>query len=122
MEERRCIRLEADAAQLERCRQRLLSSADDLSRLAGVLHLLGNETRLKILYTLNLEGRLCVCDLSDILGLSISAVSQHLRKIKDRDLVFNVREGQTIYYSLSPDFKPIFDGLVMSSPGTRVSG
>ena len=38
---------------------------------------------LKILYLLQEEGQLCPCDLSDILGMNTSPISQHLRKLKD---------------------------------------
>ena len=60
----------------------------------------------------NEEKRLCVCDISDILGMTISAVSQHLRKLKDRKLIETEREAQTIFYSLTKEYekmlKPFF--------------
>ena len=50
--------------------------------------------------------------LSDILGMSIPAVSQHLRKLKDGNVIEAKREGQTIYYSLKEEhlkiLKPFF--------------
>jgi DNA-binding transcriptional ArsR family regulator len=55
---------------------------------------------------------LCPCDLSDILGMSIPAVSQHLRKLKDGNIVETRKEGQTIYYFLTQEnlkiLKPFF--------------
>ena len=54
-----------------------------LDYLTSGLSSVGNSVRLKILYLLFEEKRLCVCDLSDILGMNISAISQHLRKIKE---------------------------------------
>ena len=62
---------------------------------------------LKILYLLNQENRLCVCDLSDIIGISISAVSQHLRKLKDRSFIQSEKEAQTIFYSLTKEYESI---------------
>ena len=38
-------------------------------------------------------------DLVDILGMTIPAVSHHLRKLKDGNIVETRKEGQTIYYS-----------------------
>ncbi len=74
--------------------------------------LTGNETRLKIIYLLEEERELCPCDLADILGMSIAAVSQHLRKLKDENLITSRKEAQTIYYSLTEDniaiLKPFF--------------
>jgi len=46
------------------------------------------------------EPELCPCDLSDILGMSVPAVSQHLRKMKDGNIVTTRREGQVLFYSL----------------------
>ena len=74
--------------------------SDEIHQLAKVLNLAGNEVRLKMLLLLKIENELCPCDLSDILGMSVPAVSQHLRKLKDADLIQRRKEGQTIYYSL----------------------
>lgn len=98
-----CIRLKADAKQIIGCRevaQELESSFDELS---GILSLTGNSVRLKLLYLLNKEVRLCVCDLSDILEMNVSAISQHLRKLKDGNLIYSKKEAQTIFYSISKD-------------------
>jgi DNA-binding transcriptional ArsR family regulator len=80
--------------------------------LASALSLAGNEVRLKILFLLLEEGQLCPCDLSDILGMNISAISQHLRKLKDGGLIEFKKTGQTIFYSVNAEYagilKPIF--------------
>jgi len=79
------------------------------------LHLAGNPVRLKILFLLQRETRLCVCDLSDILGMNVSAISQHLRKLRDRDLIFSKKEAQIIFYALNPEklymLNPLFELL-----------
>jgi len=107
-----CTRLSADVEQIRHCKQQLKSACDAFYNLSGVLSLAGNEVRLKIVYLLHEEGHLCPCDLADMLGMSIPAVSQHLRKLKDGDLVQTKREGQTIYYSLTQEhikvLKPFF--------------
>ncbi len=56
-----------------------------------------------MLYLLETEKELCPCDLADILGISIPAVSQHLRKLKDGSIVETRKVGQTIFYSLTQD-------------------
>lgn len=103
MEPIRCIRAFADHAQIQSCRETLKAGFDGFSLLSRVLELAGNEVRLKILYLLNREKELCPCDLSDILELSVPAVSQHLRKLKDGNVIKFRREGLTIYYSLKDD-------------------
>ncbi|MDP2060731.1 MAG: metalloregulator ArsR/SmtB family transcription factor, partial [Flavobacteriaceae bacterium] len=95
-----CIRLFADQVQIGNCKEKLYSNAKTFSRLSNLLALAGNEVRLKILFLLEEEDELCPCDLADILGMSVPAVSQHLRKLKDGEVVTTRRDGQTIYYSL----------------------
>ncbi len=94
-----CIRLEADVVQINRCQKLLEDKSGTIDSMTTVLNLAGNTVRFNILFLLKHEERLCVCDLSDILGISISAVSQHLRKLKDRQLIYSVKQGQTIFYS-----------------------
>ena len=97
-----CIRIFADQIQINNCREKLQNSQADFAQLSNLLALAGNEVRLKILFLLEEEGELCPCDLSDILGMSIPAVSQHLRKMKDGNVIEARRSGQTIFYSLKP--------------------
>ena len=112
MEPTKCIRLFADEAQINECKKKLKANTTSLSQLSKVLELAANEVRLKILYLLEEEEQLCPCDLSDILGMSIPAVSQHLRKLKDGNIIESRRDGQTIYYSLKEEhlkvLKPFF--------------
>ena len=106
-----CIREQADAKQISRCRTELEIKASDIRSAVEILRLAGSDVRLKILYLLSLERELCPCDLSDILDLSISAVSQHLRKLKDGHLVLNRKDAQTIFYRLHPRYEntlPLF--------------
>jgi len=107
-----CIRQQADIEQINRCKDRVLELNGSFDYLSNGLELAGNTVRLKILFLLYEEKRLCVCDISDVLGMTISAVSQHLRKLKDRNLVETDREAQTIFYSLTKEYekllKPFF--------------
>lgn len=103
MEKQICIRLEADAKQIMDCRSSIAELASSLSFVSEVLNLAGNKVRLQILFLLQREERLCVCDLSDILQMNVSAISQHLRKLKDRDLIYATKEAQTIFYALNKD-------------------
>jgi len=96
----RCIRIFADIEQINHCKEDLSNIERSVSRLAKILDLAGNEVRLKILYLLNKESEMCTCDLSDILSMTVPAVSQHLRKLKDGGLVSNKKVGQTVFYSL----------------------
>jgi len=98
-----CIRLYADPIQIKNCKEKVENTANAFSQMSAVLSLAGNDVRLKILYLLEEEKELCPCDLSDILGMSIPAISQHLRKMKDGGIIQARKEGQTIFYSLKPE-------------------
>ncbi|HDZ06415.1 MULTISPECIES: ArsR/SmtB family transcription factor [Maribacter] len=98
-----CIRLEADVEQIVNCRASIKELDISLNFVSEVLNLAGNKVRLQILFLLKREKRLCVCDLSDILEMNVSAISQHLRKLKDRDLIYATKEAQTIFYALNKD-------------------
>lgn len=95
-----CNRLLADTILINECKNRLQKKSVIFNQTSSLLALAGNEVRLKILYLLEEEKELCPCDLADILEMSIPAVSQHLRKMKDGNLIKTRRSGQTIFYSL----------------------
>ena len=115
MKNNSCIRQQADIEQINHCKKTVSELNESFDYLANGLSLVGNNVRLKILYLLFEEKRLCVCDLSDILEMNISAISQHLRKMKDRNLLQTEREAQTIFYSLTPEYStflnPFFEIL-----------
>ncbi len=83
--------------------KRNLAAQKGLATLADLLNAAGNIQRLKIIYLLHAHKEMCVCDLAEVLELTDSAVSQHLRKLKDKNIVKSRRQGQTIYYSLVPN-------------------
>jgi DNA-binding transcriptional ArsR family regulator len=55
------------------------------------------------MFLLEEENELCPCDLADILSMSIPAISQHLRKLKDGGVIEARRSGQIIFYSLKAE-------------------
>ena len=77
-----------------------LADAPEIDETAELMKLAGNSTRLKLLYLLETMTEVNVSDLSDLLGVSVSAVSQHLSKLRARGLVNSRRDAQTIYYRL----------------------
>jgi DNA-binding transcriptional ArsR family regulator len=106
-----CIRAFADQVQIYNCKQQLKVAENSFANLAQVLNLAGNEVRLKILFLLNQESELCPCDISDILEMSVPAVSQHLRKLKDANLIQFRKVGQTIFYSLKTNHLKVIEPL-----------
>ena len=77
----------------------------ELEEASELFNLASNSTRLKILFLLDELKELCVCDLAEMLGVTVSAVSQHLAKLRAYGLATTRRDAQTIYYRLvSHDF------------------
>lgn len=69
---------------------------------AQLFKALGDITRLKVLYALS-RDELCVCDISGLLGKTVSAISHQLRILRNLRLVEHRRDGNMIYYSLADD-------------------
>lgn len=80
-------------------------AADELekrvSEVAGILRALANERRLLILCTLVKQGEENVTALAKAVGLSQSALSQHLAVMRDEGLVAFRRESQTLWYRIA---------------------
>lgn len=72
---------------------------ENAGRAAALLRLLGNERRLMILCQL-VDGELSVGELQPRVGLSQSALSQHLALLREQGIVATRREGQTIHYRI----------------------
>ncbi|HVZ53872.1 MAG TPA: metalloregulator ArsR/SmtB family transcription factor [Pseudolabrys sp.] len=68
---------------------------------AKLLKLLGNEHRLLILCRLSLRREMSVNELVEAVGLSQSALSQHLAKLREDGLLGTRRDAQTIFYHLA---------------------
>lgn len=98
MEEDRCRARVVHLDRIRRARRDAIPE-QDLERMALTFKLLGDATRLRIMAALA-GGEMCVCDLAAYLGLSESAVSHQLRRMREMSIVKPRREGQVLYYSL----------------------
>jgi len=76
--------------------ERFKASAGDASRL---LKSLSNENRLMILCQIG-EGERQVADLLPLVGLSQSALSQHLARLREEGLVSGRKSGTAVYYRI----------------------
>lgn len=72
----------------------------NVSEVAAVLRLLGNERRLVVMCRLIEDGEMTAGALAEVAGLSQSAMSQHLARMRDDGLVTFRREAQTIWYRI----------------------
>lgn len=90
-----------DARKVTNVRRKMYSPAA-VQLLADTFRVLGDPTRVKIVFALSKE-ELCVCDLATIVGASQSAVSHSLRTLRQMELVRYRREGKIAYYSLDDE-------------------
>jgi len=76
-----------------------MPSEEVLYDIADFFKVLGESTRLKILYAL-LKSEVCVGELSESLNIGQSSVSHQLRILRQNDLVKFRKQGKTVFYSL----------------------
>jgi ArsR family transcriptional regulator, lead/cadmium/zinc/bismuth-responsive transcriptional repressor len=95
-----------------------LPDRGEMQRVAETFGLLSNPTRVRIVYALALE-ELCVCDVAAVAGLSMSAASHQLKRLRDRGVVGYRKEGRMAYYRLS-DAR--LRGLLESGVGHALTG
>ena len=77
-------------------------SEDIIFEVSNLYKVFSDETRLKILNAL-LISELCVCDISELLGMTHSSISHQLKTLRDLRLVKTKKMGKSVYYSLKDD-------------------
>ncbi|MDQ6849661.1 MAG: metalloregulator ArsR/SmtB family transcription factor [Actinomycetota bacterium] len=81
-----------------------LPSADDAARLTGLLSLMADPVRLRLIYALDVAEELCVGDLALALGVSEDSVSYALRLLRTAGLLVTRKQGRVVYNRLAADF------------------
>lgn len=84
-------------------KEHALPASQDMAQALQTLSALANEQRLQILCILAQDWEMTVGQLNEHLELSQSALSQHLRKLKDQGYVDNRKEGLNVYYRIAKD-------------------
>jgi len=79
-----------------------MPETEAIRELSDIFKVLGDPTRLRIVSALGVD-ELCVCDIANLLGSSISAVSHQLRVLRNLKLVKHRKEGKMVYYSLDDE-------------------
>ena len=92
-----------DPARVEHARGRL-PSLDEATRLTGLLSLIADPIRLRILYALDVTEELCVGDLALALGANEDQVTYALRLLRTAGLVVGRKEGRVVFNRLAADF------------------
>jgi ArsR family transcriptional regulator, lead/cadmium/zinc/bismuth-responsive transcriptional repressor len=98
-----------DPARVAAARARLIDK-DEAGQLAGMLGLLADPVRARILYALDLVEELCVGDLALALEATEDSVGYGLRVLRTAGLVSTRKDGRVVYYRLSHGFpEPLRD-------------
>ena len=84
--------------------QQGLADDDALGRVAGLFSLMADPMRLRIVLALTEAPELCVCDVANVLGLSMPATSHHLRRLREAGLVTFRNDGKMAWYRLLDPF------------------
>lgn len=95
----RCSVRVIDPERVEAARKEL-PTEPELEGLTGLFRLLGDGTRVRILYALLEAGELCVCDLAATVDATETTVSQALRLLRTAGVVRARRAGRMIHYRL----------------------
>ena len=76
-----------------------MESVATIERLSETFKVLGDKTRVKILFALLIQ-ELCVCEIAELLETTKSAISHQLRILRNTRLVKYRKEGKMVFYSL----------------------
>lgn len=101
-----------DPARVARARSRV-PGAEEAARLTGLLSLVADPTRARLLYALDVVEELCVGDLALALGVTEDAVGYALRLLRTAGLVTGHKRGRAVFYRLADGFpEPLRDGCL----------
>ena len=75
----------------------------DISSFAQMLKAIADENRAKITYALCQDDELCVCDIANIIGVTVANASHHLRTLHKQGIVKFRKEGKLAFYSLDDE-------------------
>ena len=90
-------------------RKRIINR-EEAERLSSIFRLLGDTTRIRLLYALLEAKELCVCDLAATVEMPETSVSHALRLLRTAQIVRPRREGRMIYYRLDDEHvRPLLD-------------
>ena len=97
----RCEELSVNIDNINMVKACMIKEVDAL-KLSEVFKVLGDPTRIKIIYALT-KCDLCVCDIAETISMTQSAVSHQLRLLRSMRVVKYRKEGKSVFYSLDDE-------------------
>ena len=72
----------------------------NLKKITKILKALADESRIRITVLLKKRNGLCVCEITEIIGLSLSTISSHLKMLQDAEIITYSKDGLWVNYNL----------------------
>lgn len=77
----------------------------NLKKITKILKALADESRIRILTLLKERNGLCVCEITEVIGLSQPTISSHLRKLQDAEIITYSKDGLWVNYNLDENME-----------------
>jgi len=77
----------------------------DLKKITKIIKALADENRIRIVTLLKAKKNLCVCEITEIIGLSQPTISSHLKKLQDAEIITFSKDGSWVNYSLDENME-----------------
>lgn len=97
---------------LEKAKKKVERIDEKISAISEIYDICADPTRLKLIYLFSANEQLCPTDISNVLNLSMSAVSHQVRVLEDAGFLDKVKMGKMICYSLSKEGKKFFKNWI----------
>jgi len=77
----------------------------NLKKITKILKALADESRIRIIALLKERNVLCVCEITEIIGLSQPTISSHLKKLQDAEVITYSKDGLWVNYNLDENME-----------------
>ena len=77
----------------------------NLKKITKILKALADESRVRVVALLKKRNCLCVCEITEIIGLSQPTISSHLKKLQDAEIITYSKDGLWVNYSLDENME-----------------
>lgn len=84
----------------------------NLKKITKILKALADESRIRIVALLKERNGLCVCEITEIIGLSQPTISSHLKKLQDAEIITYSKDGLWVNYSLDENMEKEVEQLL----------
>jgi len=84
----------------------------DLKNVEKIIKALSDKNRIRIIYFLKAKQKLCVCEITDIIGLSQPTISSHLKLLENAGLIESHKEGLWVNYNINSQLDPFSSKLI----------